>query len=126
MDLGLKGKKVVITGGSRGIGRAIANFMIAEGADVAICARNEEEVNAAVAELGASGKAIGAAVDVADKAALQGWIASAAAEHGFVRTLRQLPGEPTLRVPGAIAAVMPTMRSSSRASRISVSEKMRV
>ena len=42
MDLGLSGKKAVITGGSRGIGRAIANLLVAEGASVAICARNEE------------------------------------------------------------------------------------
>jgi NAD(P)-dependent dehydrogenase (short-subunit alcohol dehydrogenase family) len=87
MDLGLKGKKVVVTGGSRGIGRAIATLMLAEGADVAICARNEDEVNAAVADLSASGKAIGAAVDVADKAALQGWIASAAEELGGIDIL---------------------------------------
>jgi len=87
MDLGLKGKKAVITGGSKGIGRAIANLLVAEGADVAICARNEDEVNAAVEALSASGKAIGAAVDVADKAALQGWIASAAEELGGIDIL---------------------------------------
>jgi NAD(P)-dependent dehydrogenase (short-subunit alcohol dehydrogenase family) len=87
MDLGLKGKKAVITGGSRGIGRAIANLMIAEGADVAICARNGEEVEKAVADLSKSGKAIGAGVDVADKAALQGWIAGAAEELGGIDIL---------------------------------------
>jgi 3-oxoacyl-[acyl-carrier protein] reductase len=87
MDLDLKGKKAVITGGSRGIGRAIANLLVAEGADVAICARNEEAVNAAVSDLSGSGKAIGAAVDVADKAALQGWIASAAEELGGIDIL---------------------------------------
>jgi NAD(P)-dependent dehydrogenase (short-subunit alcohol dehydrogenase family) len=87
MDLDLKGKKAVITGGSRGIGRAIANVLVAEGADVAICARNEEAVNAAVSDLSGSGKAIGASVDVADKAALQGWIASAAEELGGIDIL---------------------------------------
>lgn len=87
MDLGLSGKKVVITGGSKGIGRAIANLMVAEGAEVAICARNAEEVESAVAELSKSGKAIGAGVDVADKAALQGWIASVAEELGGIDIL---------------------------------------
>ena len=87
MDLGLAGKKVVITGGSRGIGRAIAELMIAEGADVAICARNGDEVSGAVEALSAKGKAIGAAVDVSDKAELQGWIASAAEELGGIDIL---------------------------------------
>ncbi len=85
MDLGLSGKKAVITGGSKGIGRAIAKLMVAEGADVAICARNGEEVDAAVAELG--GNTIGAAVDVADKEALQGWIASVAEQMGGIDIL---------------------------------------
>jgi 3-oxoacyl-[acyl-carrier protein] reductase len=132
MDLGLKGKKVVITGGSRGIGRAIANFMIAEGADVAICARNEEEVNAAVAELGASGKATGAAVDVADKAALQGWIASAAEEMGGIDILvpnvsagggqmdesgwRANLEVDILGTTNAIEAAMPSLQASGAAS----------
>ena len=51
MDLGLTGKKVVITGGSRGIGRAIATKMLEEGASVAICARGQEGVDEALAAL---------------------------------------------------------------------------
>jgi 3-oxoacyl-[acyl-carrier protein] reductase len=85
MDLGLSGKKAIITGGSKGIGRAIANLLVAEGAQVAICARNGEEVDAAVAALG--GNTIGAAVDVADKEALQGWITSAAEQMGGIDIL---------------------------------------
>ena len=88
MDLGLKGKKVLITGGSKGIGRAIATLMAAEGAEIAICARNAEEVESAVAALKETGaKAIGAAVDVADKAALQSWIGSVAEELGGIDIL---------------------------------------
>lgn len=88
MDLGLKGKKAVITGGSKGIGRAIATLLAAEGADVAICARNAKEVETAVAALAKAGvKAWGAAVDVADKAALQGFVTQAAKELGGIDIL---------------------------------------
>jgi NAD(P)-dependent dehydrogenase (short-subunit alcohol dehydrogenase family) len=80
MDLGLKGKKAVVTGGSKGIGRAIVDGFAAEGADVALCARNEKEVAAAVAALEGKGvKASGRALDVADGPALKAWIADAAA-----------------------------------------------
>ena len=76
MDLGLAGKKAVITGSTRGIGRAIANLLAAEGVDLAICSRNQEEVDTAISELSGSGvKVVGSAVDVADKDAYQGWIA---------------------------------------------------
>ena len=88
MDIGLKGKKVVITGGTKGIGRAIANLMAAEGAEIAICARNQDEVDATVAALVESGaKATGAAVDVADKDALQGWITGVAQEMSGIDIL---------------------------------------
>ena len=65
MDLGLKGRKAIVTGGTRGIGRAIANLFAAEGADVAICARHGNEVEETVAALTARGvKATGAAIDI--------------------------------------------------------------
>ena len=51
MDLGLKGKKALITGGTRGIGRAIAERLASEGSDVAICDRNADEVAETVATL---------------------------------------------------------------------------
>ncbi len=79
MDLGLAGKKAIVTGGTRGIGLAVANLLAAEGCDVAICARHREAVDATVAALARSGvKATGGAVDVADLAALRSWIAEAA------------------------------------------------
>ena len=83
MDLMLKGLKAIVTGGTKGIGRAIAETFASEGADVAICSRNPEEVAEAVAALSAKGvKASGKMVDVADGPALQAWVAEAAAELG--------------------------------------------
>jgi 3-oxoacyl-[acyl-carrier protein] reductase len=83
MDLMLKGLKAIVTGGTKGIGRAIAETLASEGADVAICARHAGEVAEAVAALSAKGvKASGKAVDIADGPALQAWVADAAAELG--------------------------------------------
>jgi 3-oxoacyl-[acyl-carrier protein] reductase len=83
MDLGLHGKKAIVTGGTRGIGRAIADLLAAEGCDVAICARHRDAVDEAVAALARTGvKAIGGAVDVADLPALRSWVAEAAASFG--------------------------------------------
>ena len=66
MDLKLKGKKAIVTGGTRGIGRAIAEELASEGADVAICARNKQQIDDAVKALGRKGvKAWGNPVDVA-------------------------------------------------------------
>ena len=55
MDLGLKGKKVILTGGSRGIGRACVELFAAEGADVAFCSRNAEQVAETAASLAKHG-----------------------------------------------------------------------
>jgi len=88
MDLGLKGKNVIITGASRGIGRSIAETFADEGANVAICARNLDQVNAAVAALEAKGvRAFGGAVNIADGPALKAWIARAVEQLGGVDVL---------------------------------------
>jgi len=85
MDLGLSGKKALITGSTRGIGRAIADLLADEGADLAICSRHQEEVDVAIQELGAKGvKVVGAAVDVTDKDSYQAWIASAGEALGGI------------------------------------------
>ena len=85
MDLGLKGLKAIVTGGTKGIGQAIAQTLAAEGAHVAICARNADEVAVSVAELQGRGvTAFGRAVDVADGPALAAWVNDAAAALGGI------------------------------------------
>lgn len=85
MDLQLKGGKAIITGGTKGIGRAIANTLADEGCNVAICARNAEEVDAAVADLAAKGvTAFGQSVDVGDGEALAAWVAASAEALGGI------------------------------------------
>jgi 3-oxoacyl-[acyl-carrier protein] reductase len=85
MDLGLKGKRIVVTGGTKGIGRAIAETFADEGADVAICARNADEVADAVAALADRGvRATGRAVDVGDGPALKAWVSDVAGEFGGI------------------------------------------
>lgn len=83
MDLGLKGRKAIITGGSKGIGRAIANLLADEGCNVGICARNSKEVDATVAALKAKGvEAWGSAIDVRDGDAVRKWVADSAEALG--------------------------------------------
>jgi NAD(P)-dependent dehydrogenase (short-subunit alcohol dehydrogenase family) len=83
MDLGLKDRKAIITGGSKGIGRAIANLLADEGCNVGICARNSEEVDATVAALKAKGvEAWGSAIDVRDGDTVRKWVADSAEALG--------------------------------------------
>lgn len=88
MDLHLKHKRAIVLGGSRGIGRAVAETLAAEGADIALCARNADQVRDAVAALKDKGvRAFGASVDITDGDALKSWIGKAAGELGGIDIL---------------------------------------
>ena len=88
MDLAIKNRTAVVTGGSRGIGRAITETFAAEGCNVAICARGADGVAEAVAALQAKGvRATGTALDVADRDAVTRWIDGAADTLGGIDIL---------------------------------------
>jgi 3-oxoacyl-[acyl-carrier protein] reductase len=88
MNIDFTGRKAVICGGSRGIGRAIALALAAGGADVSICARGAETLERTRAEIAAHGHAAHAAsVDLANETAIRAYIAQAAAALGGIDIL---------------------------------------
>ena len=74
MKLGLEGRRALVTGGSKGLGEAIARELVSEGARVAICSRNEDEVQATAAAIGATHAQ---AADVTDPEQVRDFVASA-------------------------------------------------
>jgi len=88
MDLQLKGKRAIVTGGTRGIGRAIAETLADEGCNVAICARDTNQILEAVNALKSKNvSAFGETVDITDADALRKWIEKAGNEFGGLDVL---------------------------------------
>ena len=91
MDLGLTGKVAIVTGGSRGLGFAAAQALIAEGAHVVVCARGAEQLQRAVEQLRASAtngaRAEGVAADVSSEAGVASVIDAAVKTFGRLDVL---------------------------------------
>jgi NAD(P)-dependent dehydrogenase (short-subunit alcohol dehydrogenase family) len=85
VKLGLEGRRAVVTGGSKGLGAAIAHELVSEGVRVAICSRNEDEVLAAAEELRSSGAVVYAQpADVTDPEQVRDFVTRSAGELGGI------------------------------------------
>ncbi len=138
MDLQLAGRTALVTGGTKGIGRAVVEGLAAEGTKVAFCARTEADVRKTEDELrGAGHDVAGTTLDVADAAALRAWVKTSAERFGGidivvanVSALAIGPGEENWRASfevdlmhtvRTIEAALPYLERSDAASVIAVS-----
>jgi 3-oxoacyl-[acyl-carrier protein] reductase len=83
MDLGLKGLKAIVTGGSKGIGLKVVELLAAEGCDVGFCARGKAGVEAVAKRLeGAPGRVVGGVADVTESQGFRAWVTQTAQDLG--------------------------------------------
>jgi 3-oxoacyl-[acyl-carrier protein] reductase len=82
MDLGLSDRVYVVTGASRGLGRACAELLVAEGARLVLCARGDEDLNATAAALGGPERAIAVSGDISQPGIETCLVAAAIARYG--------------------------------------------
>src|ERR1043166_8877237 len=104
MDLGLKGKKAIVTGGGRGIGKAIARELAKEGVDVVIIARSKDELNATAKEISGETKQRVIALPAAatSREQVDGVTADAVKQLGGLDILVNSPADPGGRATGPI------------------------
>ena len=138
MDLGLQGRRALVTGGSRGIGRAIVDALSAEGAAVGFCARTAADVTGTVEAFTKQGRNVaGHVLDVADEQGMQKWVEEAAGALGGVDIVvanvsaLAIPDEPAswkasfetdmMGTVGLIRAAMPYLERSDAASIVTIS-----
>jgi 3-oxoacyl-[acyl-carrier protein] reductase len=105
MDLQLKGKTALVFGGSKGIGRGIAEALAAEGVAVAIVARTQETIDRTVSEMTArGGRAVGIAADLANWSSIEAAVKSAREQLGPIDILVNNSGGPP---PSGVVGVKP-------------------
>jgi 3-oxoacyl-[acyl-carrier protein] reductase len=100
MDLGLTGKVAMVSGASRGLGRAMAHALADEGMHLSVCARTRDALNEAVVELSRGGSAVGFVGDLTRPEDAQKWVDETVARFGGVDVLVNNAGAAR---PGALA-----------------------